>query len=237
MKSAEVVMAFIVLGAVAVAALAQSDPSPAKERGPYARIAFLRAHDGDSTDFEAGYVRHLEWHRQASDPWTWYGWTIWAGERQRWLVYATFGHSAAALDAPVSPAEDERDSLLNVIPHCEFTGAGLYEFLPALSRGGAEPTAAPRVEMTTVDLVAGAAEGFETALRGAQPRLAGETLWYRMLAGGSAPRYVRLRPRANVAALLGSADESPLPPAAARLAAKTTVEILNLKPTMSYRLP
>src|SRR5882724_6603565 len=68
------------------------------ERGPYARIAALRPHDGDTVDFEAGYIRHLDFHRQAKDAWVWYGWTIWAGERQRWFVYATFGHSAASLD-------------------------------------------------------------------------------------------------------------------------------------------
>src|SRR5262245_25267761 len=60
--------------------------------GPYARIAFLRPNDGDTVDFEAGYIRHLEWHRQAKDTWAWYGWSIWSGERQRWFVYATFGH-------------------------------------------------------------------------------------------------------------------------------------------------
>ena len=31
----------------------------------------------------------------AKDPWAWYGWSIWAGDRYRWFVYATFGHSAA----------------------------------------------------------------------------------------------------------------------------------------------
>ena len=51
--------------------------------GPYARISILRPHDGDTVDFEAGYTRHLEWHRQVKDTWVWYGWTIWAGERQR----------------------------------------------------------------------------------------------------------------------------------------------------------
>src|SRR4051794_12400324 len=90
------------------------------ERGPYARIAVLRPHDGDTVGFEAGYIRHLEFHRQAKDTWTWYGWTIWAGERQRWFVYATFGHSAASLDTPVSPTEDERDNVSNVTPHAEF---------------------------------------------------------------------------------------------------------------------
>src|ERR1041384_784302 len=78
-------------------------------RGPYARIAFLHPRDGDTVDFEAGYTRHLDWHRQAGDTWAWSGWTIWAGERQRWFVYASFSHPAADLDALVSPAEDERD--------------------------------------------------------------------------------------------------------------------------------
>jgi len=55
------------------------------EKGPYARIALLRPHDGDTVDFEAGYIRHLEWHRQAKDNWTWFGWTIWALRRTKLL--------------------------------------------------------------------------------------------------------------------------------------------------------
>src|SRR5712692_838944 len=43
-------------------------------RGPYARIAVLRPLDGQTVEFEAGYIRHLAWHRQAGDPWAWYGW-------------------------------------------------------------------------------------------------------------------------------------------------------------------
>ena len=34
-------------------------------RGPYARIAVLRPNDGQTVEFEAGYLRHLEWHQQA----------------------------------------------------------------------------------------------------------------------------------------------------------------------------
>ena len=50
--------------------------------GPFARIAILRPHDRDTVDFEAGYIRHLEWHRQARDTWVWYGWNVTFGERQ-----------------------------------------------------------------------------------------------------------------------------------------------------------
>jgi hypothetical protein len=204
--------------------------------GPYARISVLHPHDGDTVDFEAGYIRHLEWHRQAKDTWVWYGWTIWAGERQRWFVYATFGHSAAALDGPVSPADDERDNIFNVTRHGQFVGSALYEYLPELSRGTGVPTPIARLELTTVDLLAAAQKTFEAALGADQSRLQGETLWYRMIAGGTAPRYVRLRPRPNLSAILEESSEQALPGSVNGLIAKTTIEILNLRPTMSYGL-
>jgi hypothetical protein len=207
------------------------------ERGPYARIAVLRPHDGDTVDFEAGYIRHLQWHQQVNDTWSWYGWTVWAGERQRWFVYATFGHTAASLDNPVLPADDERDNIVNVTPHAHFAGSALYEYLPALSRGTGVPTPAARVELTTVDLASGAEKAFEAAIAKEQPALLGETLWYRMLAGGSTPRYVRLRPRANLTAIIDGTSEQGFPDVIRESIVKTTVEILSLRPAMSYRLP
>jgi hypothetical protein len=206
-------------------------------RDPYARIAVLHPYAGHYVDFEAGYIRHLEWHRQARDPWVWYGWSVWASERQRWFIYATFGHSAASFDSSVSPADDERDNVLNVVPHAEFTGNALYEYLPALSRGTGEPQPTARLELTTVDLVPGTAKAFESALTAAQSTLQGETLWYRMVAGGTTPRYVRLRPRATLPAILDEPSDQVLPNAVSHLLAKTTVEILNLRPTMSLGLP
>ena len=207
------------------------------EPGPYARIAVLRPHDGHTVDFEAGYIRHLDFHRQARDAWTWYGWTVWAGERQRWFVYASFGHAAADLDRPVSPADDERDNVTNVTPHAEFAGNALYEFLPALSRGSAAPTPTPRLELTTVDVRPGGAAAFERALASTHSTLASETLWYRLVAGGTAPRYVRLRPSPSLAALLESQAQQALPAVAHELVARSTIEILNLRPAMSYGLP
>jgi hypothetical protein len=206
------------------------------ETGPYARIAILRPHDADTVDFEAGYIRHLEFHRQAKDTWVWYGWSIWAGERQRWFVYASFGHSAESLDRPVSPAEDERDNILNVTPHAEFAGNALYEYLSGLSRGTGVPTPTARLELTTVDLDPGAERAFEAALSAGQSALSGETLWYRMVAGGTAPRYVRLRPGPSLSAILEGKSEGALPDKVNDLVARTTVEILTLRPTMSYGL-
>jgi hypothetical protein len=228
--------AIIGVALIAVSAGPRALAAP-PERGPYARIAVLRPHDGKTVEFEAGYVRHLEWHRQARDSWAWYGWSIWAGERQRYFVYATFGRTAASLDAPVSPADDERDNVLNVAPHVEWAGNALYEFLPALSRGTGEPTPLSRLELTTVDLVPGGETVFESAIGAAQSALTGETLWYRMVAGGGSPRYLRLRPRARLSAILEDAREAALPEAAFPAVAKKTVELLTLRRTMSLGLP
>lgn len=206
------------------------------EQGPYARIAVLRPHDGKTVEFEAGYIRHLEFHEKAEDKWSWYGWNVWAGDRQRWFIYATFGHTAADLSSPVLPVEDERDNISNVTPHCEFSGNVIYEYLPALSRGTGVPRVMPRSEFVTVDLKPGMSKAFEAAISARQPSLQGETLWYRMVAGAAAPRYVRLRPRPSLAAILDEQNEQPLPEAVNELVAKSTIEILNFRPTMSYNL-
>ena len=205
-------------------------------RGPYARIAILRPNDGHTVDFEAGYIRHLAWHRQAGDTWIWYGWTVTFGERQRWFVYATFGHSAASLDSAVAPAEDERDNVQNVAPHVEYMGNALYEYLPGLSNGTGAPQPTTRLELTTVALVPGAGKAFEAALSAVQSTMPGETLWYRMLAGGALPCYVRLRPSPSVAAVLDGKSALGLADGVTRLIAKTTVEILTLRPTLSLGL-
>src|SRR5215831_17775490 len=124
----------------------------------------MRALDGHSVELEAGYIRHLEWHRQAKDTFNWYSYSVWASaEHQRWIVYATFGHTAAELSNPVSPVEDERDSAINILPHAQFLGNAVYEFLPALSHGNGVPTPTPSAEYMTVDLNYGADRAFEAA--------------------------------------------------------------------------
>jgi hypothetical protein len=214
-----------------------TEPAPnargEKAPGPFARVAIMRALDGHGVDFEAGYVRHLEWHRQVKDPFRWYSWSVWAAdERQRWLIYATFGHTSASLNDPVSPADDERDNIVNVLPHAQFLGNAIYEFLPALSRGNGVPTPTLRAEYTIVELHQGTGAAFEAALAAEQQKQRGEMLWFRMVAGGTSPRYLRLRSHASLGALLDERSGQALPDAVNGLVAKMTVEILSLRPNM-----
>jgi len=232
MKHPWLVIVSTALPALLVAQTARS-PETQSERGPYTRIAIMRALDGHSVEWEAGYVRHLEWHRQANDPFAWYSYSVWAlTERQRWIIHATFGHTAAELSDPVSPAEDERNNLINVLPHAQFLGNGIYEFLPNLSRGNGVPTPTLRAEYTTVELNYGAGKAFEAALSAEQSKLQGETLSYRLVVGGNVPRYVRLGPRASLSTILDERADQALPDKVNSLVLKMTVETLNLRPNM-----
>lgn len=121
---------------------------------------------------------------------------------------------------------------LLVAPANAQTGRGPYARIAILRPHDGDT----RLEFTTVDLVPGAAKAFEAALGAEQSRLQGETLWYRMVAGGTAPRYVRLRPRPSLSAILEGLSEQALPDKANHLITRTTVEILTLRPTMSYGL-
>ena len=106
--------------------------------GPFARMVLLRAREGMSAQFEAGYQRHLEWHRSNRDPWSWYGWSVVFGERVDWFMDGTFGHSAGSLDSAVAPAADGRDADTNVASYADFMSNGIYEFLPDVSNGSPE---------------------------------------------------------------------------------------------------
>jgi hypothetical protein len=122
--------------------------------------------------------------------------------------------------------------VVRVIMGIKFLGNGVYEFLPALSRGNGVPTPTPLAECTTVELNYGTAKAFEAALGAEHSKLQGETLWYRMVVGGNAPRYVRLRPRASLASILDERADQALPDRVNGLISKMNVETLNLRPNM-----
>jgi hypothetical protein len=92
------------------------------------------------------------------------------------------------------------------------------------------------VELTTVTLNGGAMKAFEAALGSEQSQLKDETLWYRMIAGGGTPSYLRLRPRASLADVIDGWADQALSDKVSHLIAGTTVEILTLRPAMSLGL-
>lgn len=130
----------------------------------------------------------------------------------------------------MAPAEDWPDALTTLFPHAKLVEDGVYEFLPALSRGDGVPAPALCAEYTTVELNGGTSKVFEAALAGGKSKLQGEALWYRLVVGGSTPRYVRLRPRSSLAPILDGRADQALPDKVIGLISKMKTEALNLRP-------
>jgi hypothetical protein len=60
--------------------------------------------------FDAGYQKHLAWHRTHADPLVWYGWTVTHGPRMGMFIDGSFGAPFAAFDKRVAPADDAKDA-------------------------------------------------------------------------------------------------------------------------------
>ena len=84
----------------------------------------------------------------------------------------------------------------------------------------------------TLELNYGSGKAFEAALAAERSKFRGETLWYRLVVGGNVPRYVRLRPRASLTAILEERADQPLPEKVNGLISKMNVETLNLRTDM-----
>jgi hypothetical protein len=201
-------------------------------KGPYVLVGVLRRLEGHDLAFDAGVAHHWQWHREHRDPYVWYAWNIRFSERMGGLVFASFNHSAGSLDSAVSPREDWADWRISGAPHSQFTNLETYRYLPELSRGTGDPGPAPLLEFTTVEVQPGEASAFEAKLKAGQPSLKEETLWYRLVTGGAVPKYLRLRPRPRMSAVLEGADD-PVLAQTNGMITRATVELLVSDPGLT----
>jgi len=206
-------------------------PVSAAAAGELARMVVIRPKPGLEAEFEAGYRRHLEWHRSAGDPWTWYGWRFVLGERLDLFMDGSFGHSAEELDRAIRPADDGADNATNVVPYADFLAHGVWERLPEASRGAPLPDPSPFLALDTFDVVPGEEAAFEAALTGAALAARDERFsWFRLRRGGERPRYALMRAASSFGA--GAALEPVR--FAAGLIERATSELLRYQPSMSY---
>lgn len=220
-----------------VAAHAQA---PVPQPGPFARMVVIQPHPGKNADFREGYQRHLQWHKNAGDRWTWYGWTFVLGERLGKFMDGTFHHAAANFDHPVQPAADGADNVKNVEPHASFETHGIYERLEAYSAGAPLPDTSPFLAMTTYVVDPSRVKEFESMLaeQVRATRQGGERYsWYRLNLGGEAPQYVLMRAVASfgAAAQPNNWFGKQLPADRAGIILRMRSELLRFDPAMSYQ--
>jgi len=223
-----------VITAAAPAAAQQRAAAPAA--GPFARIVVIEPRRGEQQAFEAGYQRHLEWHRAANDPWTWYGWSFVLGDRIGMFMDGTFGHAAADFDHAVQPAADAADNALNVSPYADFRTHGVYERLDALGGGAALPDTSAFLALTTYRVQPGRERAFEAAVAARRNGGATRESWLRLRIGGESPQYLLMRPAPSWAAAAELPDffEAAPAPAIAELVTSVRTELLRYRPTLSH---
>jgi len=74
---------------------AQAQPTA----GQFARMVVIKPKPGQAVNVTAGYERHLVWHKNNKDPWTWHGWTFVLGDRIGQFMDGAFERAVAQLAA------------------------------------------------------------------------------------------------------------------------------------------
>ena len=207
-----------------------SSPHAEQLPGEFARIVILKPKADQAAAFAAGYERHLAWHRDKDDPWTWRGWTFVLGERVGQFMDGTFGHALANFDQAVDPAADIADNAVNVTPYADFVSHGVYERLPAVSAGAALPDASPFLLLHTYVVVPGQEAAFETAVARVAKGSGQRMSLFRVRVGGPVSQYLLMRPAQSFS---GGAALTPLR-LPAGLAQQAQSELLRYQPQLSY---
>ena len=138
---------------------AQTDNRPV-----YARIVYIKPKEGKQKDFEEGYKRHLGWHKDNKDPWTWHGWSVISGERLDEFMDGTFFRTLQEFDHPVDPAGDSKHNKEHVSPYADFRTVETLKFVPTASRSSGDSLHAKFMKMYEVRLVPGKTKAFEGAM-------------------------------------------------------------------------
>jgi hypothetical protein len=122
----------------------------------------------DRASFEAGYRRHLDWHRTAGDSLTWFGWDVLVGSRPGVFVDGFFGAPFEALDVRVDPAGDQADATENVLAHADPVDRELVAIRRDLSTATPLEDSTPTVfvEVVWYEVAPGQIETFAGTLAG-----------------------------------------------------------------------
>lgn len=176
--------------------------------GAAERAGFLFAYypkEGRRDEFDLGYRRHLEWHRERNDRLVWYAWYVASGERVGMFVDGTFGLRFADFDQRIAPAEDAADFKRTVAPYSDVAYRKVLELVPELSSATPLEERSPpaSLEVLTCLVAPGREMKFEAAIKRLVGTSGGDSglgfAVYRQLSGGKQPAYLLMIPRENYA--------------------------------------
>lgn len=169
------------------------------------RVFFTTPKPGMVAQFEQARLKHMQFHKQQNDTWTWYTWQIATGESTGSYVTSSCGHAWKDFDEwdKKMGKADAADALAGMGPFEQSTSNSFFIYRADMSLGAANrpPTAMDAV--TIYSLHPGAAPDFTVALTKIkaalekQPNWPKTSGWLQLANGGDAPTYVLLNARQN----------------------------------------
>jgi hypothetical protein len=196
----------LILGFVAFALSAG-----AQEENVVGMMVHVKPKAGMTDQWVEGGKKHMEFHRQKGDTWSWFVWQVISGDDTGDFLIGSFGHKWSDFDnMPVSEAEDQADYKATIEPYTESVSVGYSAFMAKHSLPPGEDAAPPKLlSVMTVyakpEKVAdylNAVSKIPEALEKAQSPT---RYWFsRVVAGGRLPAFTVVFPHENWAAIAPS---------------------------------
>jgi hypothetical protein len=185
------------------------------------RVYFSMPKPGMGQQYEAGRKKHMQFHRDQKDTWTWNTFAIETGDNAGMYVTSSCGHAWKDFDeweARMGKA-DTADGATNLTPYVQGGRNGFYVYRSDMSLAPANQPPAPMTAVTVFVLHPGAGTDFIAAIKKVNDALGKQADWpktggwLQLVNGGEGPTFVLLNSRKNWA------DFAPLP--------KTLADVLN----------
>ena len=198
MRGIGVFLAVVSVLLLAMPAVAQDDG------GNIVAVHCFKVQPGAGAKFEEGTKKHMIWHREQNDPWTWLVWQVITGPDSGTYCAGSFGHNWEDFDNPGVPEDaDLADVAATFGPFVREYEATFWTKLPKVSRP-AEGQAA----MTSVIFFHtryGTEEKFNHLIGEFHKAIEKTNMpwnyeWYALVSGGNEGTYAVVLPRPNFAA-------------------------------------
>jgi hypothetical protein len=201
-KRTLVLLLFAVLLAFPIAASAQATAGP-----NVAQIFFNTAKPGSEAQYEAARKRHMNWHRNQNDKWTWYTYQVMTGPATGHYTVGTFGHNWTDFDGREKfEAADNVDANSSMGPYEASVTSAFYVLRTDLSLKPSEAPS-PYVSVATFILHPNGVKDFTDSIKKINDGIRKVNYgpqngrWYQLWNGGEGPEFVLVNPRNSISEL------------------------------------
>lgn len=167
------------------------------------RIFFTTPKPGMVAQFEQARIKHMQFHKQQNDTWTWYTWQIATGDNTGSYVTSTCGHAWKDFDEwdKKMGKADAADALAGMGPFEQSATNSFLVYRADMSLGPANRTPAAMDSVTIYRLHPAAQNEFMAAIGkinaalSKQPNWPKTSGWLQLVNGGDNPTFVLLNAR------------------------------------------